>query len=463
MRLIAVTLPIALSLSFSAFSLANTLKASFDTAVFKYDSTQVYTEIYYSIPAASLRFVTDGDVLSAGVSVQLTIKKDGEIWRDEAWRLAKQVADSSEIGENENMLDVLYYLMPAGDYQLSLKVIDINDIENALDIERPLQVDLFDTGSMAMSDIELATSIQRVQADSQNVFIKNGMEVLPNPSAVFSTTTPMVYYYLEAYNIDESIASDSYLISCSVSDINHQPISMVKPRVQKKKVLPASVEVGAALISDLPSGSYYLNLSIMDPAEKVISSKTKRFFVYNPVADTSSPYMAKGINDGVIEASEFGNMSDKELDEECGMIEYVAKPEEVKYVDNLEGAAAKRRYLYEFWTKRDPIPATVANELRIAYLNKIEFANENFRTFNRAGWKTDRGRVYILYGQPSDIERYPNNATSFSYQIWRYDQIEGGIMFVFADLQEFGEYMQLHSTKRGEPQNSRWEGVISKN
>jgi GWxTD domain-containing protein len=118
--------------------------------------------------------------------------------------------------------------------------------------------------------------------------------------------------------------------------------------------------------------------------------------------------------------------------------------------------------VHEFWQHRDPTPTTPANEYRKEYRRRIEYANENFRSYTRSGWKTERGRVYVLYGPPSDLERFPNNPLSYSYEIWHYNEIEGGVMFVFADLQEFGEYIQLHSTKRGEPINQDWENKIRK-
>ena len=45
---------------------------------------------------------------------------------------------------------------------------------------------------------------------------------------------------------------------------------------------------------------------------------------------------------------------------------------------------------------------------------------------SKIGWKTDRGRIFILYGEPSEIERFPNQMDTKPYEIWHYNDIEGG-------------------------------------
>ena len=48
---------------------------------------------------------------------------------------------------------------------------------------------------------------------------------------------------------------------------------------------------------------------------------------------------------------------------------------------------------------------------------------------SKVGWKTDRGRVYVLYGEPSEIEKFPNQMDQKPYEIWHYNDIEGGVYF----------------------------------
>lgn len=154
--------------------------------------------------------------------------------------------------------------------------------------------------------------------------------------------------------------------------------------------------------------------------------------------------------------------SESELDEHFARAKYIADQEEAKAYKSLTSAEAKRQFLTAFWRRRDATANTALNEFKLDYDKRLIYANEHLQNYTRAGWKTDRGRVYIVYGPPNDVERFTNNALSYAYEIWHYDQIEGGVIFVFVQLQGMGEYVQMHSTKRGEPQNQDWEEQIKK-
>jgi hypothetical protein len=78
----------------------------------------------------------------------------------------------------------------------------------------------------------------------------------------------------------------------------------------------------------------------------------------------------------------------------------------------------------------------------------------------REGWKTDRGRVYILYGEPDEIERYPDSEGRKPFEVWRFQKIEGGVEFVFVDRWKNGNYELITSTKRGELQDPNWETLL---
>jgi hypothetical protein len=76
------------------------------------------------------------------------------------------------------------------------------------------------------------------------------------------------------------------------------------------------------------------------------------------------------------------------------------------------------------------------------------------------GWHTDRGRVYVLYGESDEVERFPSTSESKPYEIWHYNQIEGSVIFVFIDRTGFGEYTLVNSTKRGEVKDDNWQNYL---
>lgn len=87
----------------------------------------------------------------------------------------------------------------------------------------------------------------------------------------------------------------------------------------------------------------------------------------------------------------------------------------------------------------------------------LNFANSNFSMGKKQGWRTDRGRVLLVYGHPDEIDRVPSDVNTKSYQIWRYYTIEGGALFVFVDLMRIRDYRLVHSTHRNEIQEPDWQ------
>jgi GWxTD domain-containing protein len=117
-------------------------------------------------------------------------------------------------------------------------------------------------------------------------------------------------------------------------------------------------------------------------------------------------------------------------------LKYIASGEENRRLRSAT-PEERERLFRDFWKRRDPTPATEENELLSEYYVRVEYANEQFST-HRKGWETDRGRIYILYGEPTQIERHPFDAESRPYEIWYYHNLNK--RFVFVDYSGFGDY-----------------------
>ena len=89
-----------------------------------------------------------------------------------------------------------------------------------------------------------------------------------------------------------------------------------------------------------------------------------------------------------------------------GPIRYVARKEEAKMFRSLETDEARAIFVEKFWRRRDPSPDTLANEYRELFWHRVQEANANFTESAKPGWMTDRGKIHILYGPPTDIENF---------------------------------------------------------
>jgi GWxTD domain-containing protein len=101
-------------------------------------------------------------------------------------------------------------------------------------------------------------------------------------------------------------------------------------------------------------------------------------------------------------------------------VAYIASEAEKAAYLNLASDQARYEFIERFWQQRDPSPGTIENEFRDEHFRRIAYANARFSTAD-PGWKCDRGRIYITWGPPDQIESHPSgDSRSGPYEIWRY-------------------------------------------
>ncbi len=129
--------------------------------------------------------------------------------------------------------------------------------------------------------------------------------------------------------------------------------------------------------------------------------------------------------------------------------------EDVDYIiENIERTAfeglgtheEREQFIESFWLRRDPTPGTIANEYREEHYRRFAEANRRYSFGGTPGWQTDRGRIYIVYGEPESVESGVSGAgqpASFASERWRYAYIEGlgeNAELTFVDVNRTGEY-----------------------
>ena len=90
-----------------------------------------------------------------------------------------------------------------------------------------------------------------------------------------------------------------------------------------------------------------------------------------------------------------------------------------------------------FWAARDPDSSTLENEALAQFIERVQYVIREFSQFG-PGWRSDRGRVYIRYGPPEQIDTAMDQRAQGEYEIWRYYQ--QGLTFVFYDMFGVGDY-----------------------
>jgi GWxTD domain-containing protein len=428
----------------------------FDYAQFSYDSTSNYVEIYYAFNQASLsKEYTDSLIFIKGI-LHITIQDSitGELKVDKDWMVSHVLKDT--VVTNQSLIGVIGFILEGGTYKCEISGRDFQEQEKTRLISEYIKINPFFDMGMAMADIQLASNIIQGSENTSSIFYKNTFEVLPIPTSTFGENQPVLFYYTELYNLNDSQSDNKLRVDQYVINSRGQVVNQKSKKISRS--LNSRVEVGTIMAYKLPTDTYTLILSLIDSVSSYGVSSSKKFFVYNPSVEYVDTFQVKESN---FVTGMFGVMSEEELDDFFKKSKYISSEAEIDKYESLSAEGAKRKFLTEFWDARDTDLNDGKNQDLVNYLNRIELSNERYKAMGKEGWRTDRGRVYLIYGEPSEIDRYPNQTDTRPYEVWSYQDLEGGVIFIFGDLTGFSDYMLIHSTKRGELRDDSWERRIA--
>ena len=180
----------------------------------------------------------------------------------------------------------------------------------------------------------------------------------------------------------------------------------------------------------------------VDPLKRPLTEKQKKQQKKNLNVELSKTYK-KWLNEDVV---------------------WIITDEERAAFKQLSNDEERDNFIEAFWQRRDPTPDTEENEYKEEHYARIAYANEHFAA-GIPGWKTDRGRIYIMYGKPDEIDAHPSGGTydrpidegggqtsTFPFEDWRYRYIEGigqEVIIEFVDTCMCGSYeMTLDRSKK---------------
>lgn len=207
-------------------------------------------------------------------------------------------------------------------------------------------------------------------------------------------------------------------------------------------ILAAAVMTGGAAAQDksaTDSQSGSAAAATQTPAEQ--GDPLKR-----PPSDKQKKQQKKNLN------VELSKTYKKWLNED---VVWIITNEERAAFKQLSNDEERDNFIEAFWQRRDPTPDTEENEYKEEHYRRIAYANEHFAA-GIPGWKTDRGRIYIMYGAPDEIDSHPSGGTyerpmeegggetsTFPFEDWRYRYLEGigqEIIIEFVDSCMCGDY-----------------------
>lgn len=419
-------------------------------ARFRYDSTSSYVEIYYGFYPRLLSYNMVDSVFKGTVLLKTMIRRadSNTTVVNERVLVPVTVADTIFRNVNSTFVTQTGYVLPFGDYVLDVSAED--SLRPAMRDSVSYSLKLGPVPStVSSSDLEFCSEINN-ESHHSKLFEKNSLEAVPNPSLVYGVTThPVSFYYMEVYNVNPD---STYTIKVDLLDGTNK---VVRESVKNQKYSARNVvDVGMMNVSSFASGRYSMRVSILNQAGQDLSSSVKTIYLNNPHIKQQK------VNPTALNTSEFAGMTAEELSDEFREAQYYAKSDELKRFKQLTTQESKRDFLAKFWSDVENGVGGRNSISRPEYLRRIGVANQRYHGFGKEGWQTDRGRVYLVYGEPDEVERFPSSIDSKPYEIWHFYNIESGVEFDFVDRTGFGNYVLVNSTKRGENQDDGWQRFL---
>ncbi len=420
---------------------------SFYVAQFRFNNDSTLVELNYGLlPRFTARKAKQPFVLELDVTCgdSLTLRN--------LWKVTPPVSQDTN-ATNQMIVDNLRFLLAPGRYDfklLSKQMGTSGSIDSAF--VRGLKIRRFAAGRTELSDPVLARKIEPDRGNGR--FARHGFRVIPNPLGVFDAQNPVLYYYLEIYNLP-SKSEKVYFLKREVLAADGVPVSAL-PVYVKKKIIRGrdDLEVGQIRVAGLQTGRYQLRFAVLDSARAQLARSEVSFVVQNPAAPAERLPLETRPR---MENSVIAGLSPKNVTMLVGATRYFLPEEEQSVLDNLRDVTAKRRFLFQFWNDKGGQPGL---EIFRQFVRRVSYANAKFGEPKKAGWQTDRGRVFILYGKPSEIQYYANMPGFREFQAWSYDNIEHGVVFIFGVTGSFGDLKLIHSTKTGEIHNEAWLDLL---
>jgi GWxTD domain-containing protein len=439
---------------------AKQLDAMIDYATFNIPGQKPYAEIYFNVIGKTLNMAQIEDGVHQGaIAVYTTVTDTNNVTVfEDAYRLNGPLVNESDT-VIPNFIEQQRIALDNGVYRLSIRLIDLNDTASYLNASGTIVID-YAPNEISISDIEILEKFEK--ATSQTAFTKSGYDLIPYiPYTHYSYPVgfDLLNFYFEIYNSNQSFTDTGrYVVKYYLSTETDYPVSQYS-RYFKKNARPVDVVLGRFDLSELPSGNYKLMVEIVDANGELVLEESVNFERVNPEAeiDLEDPNVIEAENTF---ASQF---EDKEiLADHIQSLYPISNPNQRQYAENAiasDDLVLMQKYFYGFWKNQDAYqPEKAWNK----YYKQVLYVNEKYGTRLRKGYNTDRGRVFLQYGPPNDIDGRPYEPSAYPYEIWLYYTIEQNaqrnVIFVFANRElSTNTYELLHSTAQGEVYNYRWQ------
>lgn len=419
---------------------------------YRAEGNQTLVTAFVEVPYSLLQVSADSSLLKYGVLVTI-LDGAGTRLTDASWA-GRARGEMKQAGAAA--VEILDFPVTSGAFKIA---VDVTDEVSGKHFTGSTEVNGWNA-TPKTSDLLLSPSMRPMPA-GDTTKPRPGEKPWGNTMVTAATRlrlTPVrsrAFYLLEAY----SEAGDSGAMSVRVTDSTGKVLVTSKP--QAVRVAPGgSVLKGQLDLAGLPEGSYTLTVKVaMGSRTDELSDKlVMANFEATMDKERERLAMLRETDEGF-----FSLMNDAQLDEAEAPLSYIATSEALAVWKTDLTLDAKKRFMTQFWGRRDPTPSTARNEAREGFYREIDAVNQLYKESGRAsrpGWKTDRGRVRIRNGAPGEVlDRRTSLGKAPPYEVWRFTSGKERY-YVFADRTGFGNYELIATNDLRENGRAGWAEMM---
>ncbi|MGD1844435.1 MAG: GWxTD domain-containing protein [Salibacteraceae bacterium] len=435
---------------------AKSLEAFFSYCTFNSPQTGPYIETYLNMKGSSLNYTQlENGAWQGSVEVTYIFKQGEEIKNFKKFNLlSPEVADTLE--GFINFMDQQRIQLPNGKYTFEISLTDQNNLKSHFVTAQDIAIN-YPTDDMSISEVQLVESYEKTEAP--NILTKSGYDLVPYVTDFYPASKERLIFYAEVYNTDKAMGADEmYLINYYLESTNNEGKALDGFRgFARQSARAVNVLLQEFNMANLASGNYNLVIEVRNRQNELL--RIQKIFIQR--SNPTVPLTREELTNLDVAATFVTKITDRDtIVDYIKSLRPISSELEVAFADNnLKEAEIEllQQFFLGFWTNRNVVdPEAEWNR----YHEQVRKVNREFSTSITKGYATDRGRIYLKYGQPNTIAARRNEPSTYPYEIWHYYRLpirsDAKFIFYSPDLVT-NEYQLLHSNVRGEVNDFRWQ------
>lgn len=425
------------------------IKAYLDTKQFYAPQVGHYLEVYIEFAGYTTQYVPCNGGQKATVVVDIAIADSlGLVVFKDLYALDSPISSDST---QNNFLEIIRVPLLKGSYNLVIQLEDANRENSNIAGSIPFEVTELNR-KLNFSSIELVNIAFDSQEESR--FTKSNHYIIPLLSNYFNKDMSNLPYYAEIYGAQGAIHFERKVINAANGQI--YPALNLQDTLQPEAVLALLQQID---LTDLTTGTYQLQLYAQDmlTGEQCTQNFDFQRFNDNDIAFDLSSMVLDPAFQTAIHPDSIAYFLESLIP--------IAKPGEIRsLIDILKANDTNlmRQHLQAFWYQTS---GAQAYEQWIKYQSQVRSVEKFYANNYMEGFETDRGRVYLKYGQPNTVVFKESSPSEYPYEIWTYDKIgvfsNRRFIFYNPDLVSNNDRL-LHSDMVGELRNPAWQQMLNR-